>query len=68
MEADTTRGDAPMAKKTTKTAEKVDIRLRVDADFHERIQRVAEEEHTTVAGYLRACVVKDFKRREKGLD
>lgn len=52
-------------KKNMKATEKIDIRLRVDEDFHARIQAVADEEQTTIAGFIRGLIVKEFKRREK---
>ncbi len=52
-------------KKKMKTEEKIDIRLRVDGDLHQRIQDAADQEGNSVAAFIRAAVVKELKRREK---
>ena len=52
-------------KKNVHTTEKIDIRLRVESAFHDRVKAVADAEQTTVAAYIRSLVVKDLKRREK---
>jgi len=52
-------------KKNMKTEEKIDIRLRVDSDLHQRIQDAADQEGNSVAAFIRAAVVKELKRREK---
>ena len=57
-----------MAKKKSrkmKTAEKVDIRLRVDSELAQRIQEAADQEGNSVAAFIRAAVVKELKWREK---
>jgi uncharacterized protein (DUF1778 family) len=46
------------------TAEKIDIRLRMDAKLQKQIQAAADKEFTTVAAFIRAAVVKELKRRE----
>lgn len=52
-------------KKQVKTEEKIDVRLRVDADLHQRIQKAADQEGNSVAAFIRAAVVKELKRRER---
>ena len=52
-------------KKNMKTEEKIDIRLRVDGDLHQRIQDAADQEGNSVAAFIRSAVVKELKRREK---
>lgn len=54
-----------MGRKKMKTAEKTDIRLRVDADLAQRIQQAADQEGNSVAAFIRAAVVKELKRREQ---
>ena len=54
-----------MGRKKVKTEEKVDIRLRVDGDLHQRIQDAADQEGNSVAAFVRSAVVKELKRREK---
>jgi uncharacterized protein (DUF1778 family) len=54
-----------MGRKKVKTREKIDIRLRMDADLQRRIQAAADEEGNTVAAFVRAAVVKELKRRER---
>jgi predicted HicB family RNase H-like nuclease len=58
-----------MAKKKAtgkmKLDEKIDIRLRVDGDLHQRIQEAADQEGNSVAAFIRSAVVKELKRREK---
>ena len=46
------------------TAEKIDVRLRMDAKLEKQIRTAAEKEFTTVAAFIRSCVVKELKRRE----
>lgn len=55
-----------MGRKKVKTDEKFDIRLRVDAELHERIQEAADQEGNSVAAFIRSAVVKELKRRERG--
>jgi predicted HicB family RNase H-like nuclease len=57
-----------MGRKKMKTEEKFDIRLRVDADLHERIQGAADQEGNSVAAFIRAAVVKELNRREKSAE
>jgi predicted HicB family RNase H-like nuclease len=57
-----------MGRKKMKTDEKFDIRLRVDSELHQRIQDAADQEGNSVAAFIRAAVVKELKRREKGDD
>jgi uncharacterized protein (DUF1778 family) len=52
-------------KKKMQTQEKIDIRLRVDGDLHQRIQEAADAEGNSVAAFIRAAVVKELKRRER---
>ena len=52
-------------KKSMKTAEKIDVRLRIDDDFRARIQSAADSEQTTVAGFIRAAVLERLKRIER---
>jgi uncharacterized protein (DUF1778 family) len=47
------------------TAEKIDIRLRMDAKLQKQIQSAAAKEFTTVAGFIRSAVVRELKRREQ---
>jgi uncharacterized protein (DUF1778 family) len=54
-----------MGRKKVKAEEKVDIRLRVDSDLHDRIQAAADQEGNSVAAFIRAAVVKELKRRER---
>jgi uncharacterized protein (DUF1778 family) len=54
-----------MGRKKVKTDEKVDIRLRVDADLARRVQEAADQEGNSVAAFIRAAVVKELKRRER---
>lgn len=54
-----------MGRKKVKTEEKIDIRLRVEPDLHERIQVAAGEANNSVAAFIRDAVVKELKRREK---
>jgi uncharacterized protein (DUF1778 family) len=54
-----------MGRKKVKTAEKIDIRLRVDDDLHQRIQAAADAEGNSVAAFIRTAVVRELKRREK---
>jgi predicted HicB family RNase H-like nuclease len=53
------------AKMNIKAAEKIDIRLRVDSDLHERIQAAADQEGNSVAAFIRSAVVRELKRRER---
>ncbi len=46
------------------TAEKIDIRLRVDSKLQKQIQAAADKDFTTVAAFVRAAVVKELKRLE----
>jgi predicted HicB family RNase H-like nuclease len=57
-----------MGRKRVKTEEKIDIRLRVDSELHERIQTAADQEGNSVAAFIRAAVVKELKRREREAD
>lgn len=50
-----------------KTEEKIDIRLRVDADFQQRVQEAADQEGNSVAAFIRTAVVEKLKRIEKGV-
>lgn len=52
-------------KKMVKTDERLDIRLRVDGELHERIRAAADAEGNSIAAFIRAAVVKELKRREK---
>ena len=52
-------------KKKAIMAEKIDIRLRIDEDFHGRVVAAAEAEQTTVAAFIRGLIVREFRRREK---
>lgn len=52
-------------KAKMKVEEKIDIRLRVDGDLHQRIQAAADQEGNSVAAFIRSAVVKELKRREK---
>jgi uncharacterized protein (DUF1778 family) len=46
------------------TAEKIDIRLRMDPKLEKQIRAAAEKEFTTVAAFVRSAVVRELKRRE----
>jgi hypothetical protein len=39
--------------------------MRVDEDFYSQIRIAADDERTTVAAFIRALLVREFKRREK---
>jgi predicted HicB family RNase H-like nuclease len=54
-----------MGRKKMKVSEKVDIRLRVDASLHDRIQTAADQEGNSVAAFIRAAVVRELTRRER---
>ncbi|MHC5538535.1 YlcI/YnfO family protein [Singulisphaera rosea] len=54
-----------MGRKKVRTEDKIDIRLRVDEDLHNRIQAAADQEGNSVAAFIRSAVVKELKRREK---
>jgi uncharacterized protein (DUF1778 family) len=47
------------------TAEKIDIRLRVDAKLQKQIQAAADQEGNSVAAFIRSAVVKELKCREQ---
>jgi hypothetical protein len=47
------------------TAEKIDIRMRMDEKLQKQIQAAAAQDFTTVAGFIRSAVVKELKRREQ---
>ncbi len=64
--ADTEASEGIMGRKKMKTDDKVDIRLRMDGDLHQRIFDAAEQEGNSVAAFIRSAVVKELKRREKG--
>ena len=55
------------AEKAEKTDERIDIRLRVDGDLHQRIQAAADQESNSVAAFIRTAVVEKLKRIEGGL-
>jgi uncharacterized protein (DUF1778 family) len=52
-----------MGRKRMKVSEKIDIRLRVDAELEAKIRAAAEEEGNSVAAFIRAAVLKELKRR-----
>ncbi len=52
------------AKHVTETETRMDIRLRVDSDLHDRIKAVADREGNSVAAFIRATVVRELDRRE----
>lgn len=52
-------------KKKMKTEEKVELRMRLDAELMKRIQEVAEGEGLAVAAYMRNLAIRDLKRRER---
>lgn len=54
-----------MGRKKMKTEEKIDIRLRVDSDLHERIQNAADQEGNSVAAFIRSAVVRELKRLDR---
>jgi uncharacterized protein (DUF1778 family) len=54
-----------MGRKKMKTEEKVDIRLRMDAEQARLIQEAADEEGNSVAAFIRAIVMKEVNRRKK---
>jgi uncharacterized protein (DUF1778 family) len=53
-----------MGRKKMKTEEKVDIRLRVDAEFQARVQAAADQEGNSVAAFIRTAIVEKLKRIE----
>lgn len=55
-----------MGRKKVNADTRFDIRLRVDSDLHARIQKAADAEGNSIAAFIRAAVVKELKRREKG--
>lgn len=55
-----------MGRKKMKTEEKIDIRLRVDAEFQKRVQDAADREGNSVAAFIRTAVVEKLNRIEKG--
>jgi predicted HicB family RNase H-like nuclease len=56
-----------MAKKKAKMKAdvKFDIRLRVDDELHQRIQKAADQEGNSIAAFIRTAIVRELKRREK---
>lgn len=54
-----------MGRKKMRTAEKIDIRLRMDAKLQRQIQAAADREGNSVAAFIRSAVVKELKRREQ---
>jgi predicted HicB family RNase H-like nuclease len=52
-------------KKTMKTDTKIDVRLRMDEELHQRIQAAAETEGNSIAAFIRATVVKELNRRDR---
>jgi uncharacterized protein (DUF1778 family) len=46
------------------TAQKTDIRIRVDAKLQKQLLAAAEKEFTTVAAFVRGAIVRELKRRE----
>jgi predicted transcriptional regulator len=61
--------EGDMAKKKAgrkvKTEERIDIRLRVDADFQRRVQEAADRQGNPVAAFIRAAVAKELDRLDK---
>ena len=55
-----------MGRKKMKIEEKIDIRLRVDASLHQRIQDAADQEGNSVAAFIRTAVVEKLKRIDAG--
>jgi predicted HicB family RNase H-like nuclease len=53
------------AKAKMKTEERIDVRLRMDSELHEKIQAAADQEGNSVAAFIRSAVVKELKRRER---
>ena len=51
-----------MGRKKMKTDEKVDIRLRVDVEFQQRVQEAADQEGNSVAAFIRTAIVEKLKR------
>jgi uncharacterized protein (DUF1778 family) len=56
-----------MGRKKMKTEEKVDIRLRVDSEFQQRVQDAADQEGNSVAAFIRTAVVEKLKRIERAI-
>jgi uncharacterized protein (DUF1778 family) len=50
---------------TSRTDERIDMRIRVDPALQARIQAAADQEGNSVAAFIRSAVVKELKRREK---
>lgn len=44
---------------------KIDIRLRVGPDLHDRIAKAADRAGDSVAGYIRSAVVKELRKSER---
>lgn len=59
-----------MGRKKMKTTapEKLEVRMRVDADLMKQIQEVADENGLAVAAWIRSTVIRELKRirREEG--
>jgi uncharacterized protein (DUF1778 family) len=54
-----------MGRKKMKTEEKIDIRLRVDSEFQQRVQAAADREGNSVAAFIRTAIVEKLTRIEK---
>lgn len=54
-----------MGRQKKAETDKIDIRLRVDGELHQRIQGAADQDGNAVAAFIRSAVVKELKRRER---
>lgn len=54
-----------MGRKKMKTDEKVDMRIRLDADLMEQIKTVADEDGLAMAAWVRSLILKELKRRRR---
>lgn len=43
----------------------MELRLRVDADLHDRIQAAADSDGNPASAFIRVAIVRELKRREK---
>ncbi len=54
-----------MGRKKVEPSEKIDVRLRMDVEFHGRIQKAADQEGNSLAAYIRAAVAEKLQRQER---
>lgn len=53
------------ARPKSKSEGKMELRLRVDADLHDRIQAAADSDGNPASAFIRVAIVRELKRREK---